>query len=80
LPDPAPEALVADLGDADSDVIKVHISWWTRPRQHQMLTTYDQVLTTIGKTLAEAAPQQAPDKQSRVAWAEAHNLHEKFQL
>jgi small-conductance mechanosensitive channel len=67
LPDPAPEALVVDLGDADSDVIKVHISWWTRPRQHQMLTTYDQVLTAIGKTLAEAAPQHATDKQSRVA-------------
>jgi small conductance mechanosensitive channel len=67
LPDPSPEALVVDLGDATSDIIKIRVSWWTRPRQHEMLTTYDHVLTAIRKALVEAALQQAPAKQSRVA-------------
>ena len=60
LQDPSPEALVVDLGDAGSDTIKFRVSWWTRPRQHQMLTTYDHVLTSIRKALADVAPQPAP--------------------
>jgi len=67
LQDPSPEALVVDLGDATSDIIKTRVSWWTRPRQHEMLTTYDHVLTAIRKALAEAAPQQSLAKPSRVA-------------
>jgi small conductance mechanosensitive channel len=67
LSDPAPEVLVVDLGDLGSDTVKIRITWWTRPRHHQMITTYDHVLTAIRKTLAEAAPPQAADDQSRAA-------------
>jgi small-conductance mechanosensitive channel len=67
LPDPSPEALVVDLGDAGSDIVKFHVSWWTRPRQHQMMITYDRVLTAIRKTLAEAGAEQTASKPSRVA-------------
>src|SRR6266536_4175143 len=67
LSDPAPEVLVVDLGDLASDIIKIRISWWTRPRHHQMMTTYDHVLTAIRKNLVEAAPLQAADDQSRAA-------------
>jgi small conductance mechanosensitive channel len=59
LPDPAPEVLVMDLGDPDSDVVKVRVLWWTRaPRQHQMLTSYDSVLTAIRQTLNRSAVRQ----------------------
>lgn len=52
LSDPNPEVLVMDLGDPDSGVVKVRVLWWTRaPRQHQMLTSYDSVLTAIRQTL-----------------------------
>jgi hypothetical protein len=43
--------LVVDLGEPGSDIIKIGVSWWTRPRDHQMLTTYDRVLTAIRKPL-----------------------------
>src|SRR5260370_34870684 len=52
LSDPSPEVLVMDLGDPDSNAVKVRVLWWTRaPRQHQMLTSYDSVLTAIRQTL-----------------------------
>jgi len=52
LSDPSPEVLVMDLGDPDSNTVKVRVLWWTRaPRQHQMLTSYDSVLTAIRQTL-----------------------------
>ncbi len=52
LTDPRPEALVMDLGDPGTDVVKVRVLWWTKaPRQHQMLASYDRVLTAIGQTL-----------------------------
>jgi small conductance mechanosensitive channel len=48
LSDPSPEVLIMDLGDPDSSTVKVRVLWWTRgPRQHQMLTSYDNVLTAI---------------------------------
>jgi hypothetical protein len=50
--DPRPEVLVMDLGDPDTDAVKVRVLWWTRaPRQHQMLASYDRVLTAIRQTL-----------------------------
>ena len=67
LSEPSPEALVVDLGEAGADTVKIHVTWWTKPRQHQMMTTYDHVLTAIKKTLADAEPQLAPAKQPRVA-------------
>jgi len=52
LTDPRPEALVMDLGDPGTDVVKVRVLWWTRaPRQHEMLASYDRVLSAIGQTL-----------------------------
>jgi small conductance mechanosensitive channel len=52
LSGPGPEALVLDLGDADSNAVKVRVLWWTRaPRQHQMLTSYDSVLSAIRQAL-----------------------------
>jgi small conductance mechanosensitive channel len=55
LSDPAPEALVLDLSDLDSNAVRVRVLWWTRaPRQHQMLTSYDNVLSAIRQTLSRA--------------------------
>jgi small conductance mechanosensitive channel len=58
LSDPAPEALVLDLSDLDSNVVKMRILWWTKaPRQHEMLASYDRVLTAIRQTLSTRADQ-----------------------
>jgi hypothetical protein len=65
LGDPAPEAPVVDLGDPGSNTIKMCITGWTRPRDHQMITTYDHVLTAISKALADGLPDRA--EQSRAA-------------
>jgi small conductance mechanosensitive channel len=55
LSDPSPEVLVMDLGDPDSNTVKVRVLWWARaPRQHQMLTSYDSVLTAIRQTLSRS--------------------------
>jgi small conductance mechanosensitive channel len=52
LPDPAPEALVVD---ATPDVVKVRILWSTHDsHQHQMLGSYDQVLTAVADTLDDS--------------------------
>jgi small-conductance mechanosensitive channel len=66
LAEPSPEALVSDLGDPVAGVVKIRVSWWTRPRQHQMITTYDRVLSAIRRALAEGA-QESAEKHSRVA-------------
>jgi small conductance mechanosensitive channel len=59
LSDPTPEVLVMDLGDPDSNLFKVRVLWWTRaPRQHQMLTSYDSVLTAIRQTLGRSTVSQ----------------------
>ncbi|HET6181293.1 MAG TPA: hypothetical protein VFE61_30525 [Candidatus Sulfotelmatobacter sp.] len=45
LSDPEPEALITDI---TPDAIKLRILWSTHDaRQHQMLASYDQVLTSI---------------------------------
>ena len=50
LQDPAPEALVASLDDPQAASFKVRVLWWTKAnRQHEMLVSYDQVLTAIGE-------------------------------
>ncbi len=60
LSDPGPEALVLDLGDPDSNALKVRVLWWTKaPRQHQMLTSYDNVLSAIRQALRQATPGHA---------------------
>jgi small conductance mechanosensitive channel len=53
LSDPSPEALLVDLGDPGSNIVKLRILWWTKsPRQHEMLTSYDSVLTAIRQALS----------------------------
>jgi small conductance mechanosensitive channel len=55
LSDPSPEVLVVDFSDPDSNVVKVRVLWWTKaPRQHQMLTSYDNVLTAIRQALSRS--------------------------
>jgi len=52
LPGPRPEALVTDLTDLDSGAVKLRVLWWTKaPRHHEMLASYDDVLSTIGHAL-----------------------------
>lgn len=65
LSDPPPEALILDLGDAESRKITMRILWWTRaPRQHEMLTSYDAVLTAVRQVVrgAQATPENARDR------------------
>jgi len=57
---PSPEVFVLDV-DAGSDTAKVRVLWGTHDTsQHQMLASYDQVLTAIIAALnrPEAAPKQ----------------------
>jgi small conductance mechanosensitive channel len=52
LSEPAPEALVLDLTDPESNAVKMRVLWWTKaPRQHEMLTSYDRVLSAIRQAL-----------------------------
>ncbi len=52
LSKPVPEALVVKL---DSDTVTVRVLWWTNaPRQHQMLGSYDTVLTAISEALSHS--------------------------
>ena len=60
LSDPGPEALVMDLGDPDLNAVKVRVLWWSKaPRQHEMLASYDRVLTAIRETLNGSAVSSA---------------------
>lgn len=53
LSDPAPEALALDLTDPDSNAVKLRVLWWTKaPRHHEMLTSYDRVLSAIERILS----------------------------
>ena len=62
LPDPSPEALVLELTD-DSGSLKVRVLWWTKaPRQHQMLASYDAVLTAIRQALSQSDEKQGDVK------------------
>ncbi len=56
LSDPSPEVLALDLSDPGSNAVKVRVLWWTKaPRQHEMLTSYDRVLSAIMLTLSRTA-------------------------
>ncbi len=60
LSDPAPEVLIMDVGNPDWTVLKLRVLWWTKaPRQHQMLTSYDAVLTAIWETLKRSDMKQS---------------------
>jgi small-conductance mechanosensitive channel len=52
LPDPTPEVLVMDLNASNPPTVKLRVLWWSHdPRQHQMLGSYDEVLTAIAQAL-----------------------------
>ena len=68
LPTPAPEALVVDLGDAESGIVKLRLTWWTKsPRQHEMIASHDRVLTAIGEALRQLAVNRTADTKPRAA-------------
>jgi small conductance mechanosensitive channel len=74
LAEPAPEALVIDLGDADSGVVKLRLTWWTKSsRQHQLIASHDRVLTAVREVLSRLAathdqkPHAAPSDRRRIA-------------
>jgi small conductance mechanosensitive channel len=71
LPDPAPEALIFDLSDLAAATFKIRALWWTKSsRQHQMLTSYDAVLTAINRALSQTkATRIAGQNQDRIAKA-----------
>lgn len=53
LSDPSPEVLVLEV---NADSVKMRILWSTHDsRQHQMLASYDQVLTAIAEALDQGA-------------------------
>lgn len=65
LSDPAPEAFVMDLNAPAPAAVKLRVLWWTHdPRQHQMLSSYDRVLTAIMTTLGR---HRSEVEQSRAA-------------
>ena len=62
LSDPAPELLVLDLSDLESNTMKARLLWWTKaPRQHEMLASYDKVLSAVRQTLSQ---NQVEDKRA----------------
>jgi len=68
LPDPAPEALVVELGDLDSGIVKIHLTWWTKnSRQHDMMVSHDQVLTAVREALERSAADHSRDQKPRAA-------------
>ena len=68
LPEPAPEALVMDLGDADAGIVKLRLTWWTKnPRQHEMVASHDRVLTAIRDALQKRVNRQSQDLEARAA-------------
>ena len=63
LSDPSPEAFVMDLNAAAPASVKMRVLWWSHdPRQHQMLGSYDQVLSAIVAVLDRPANQEKQDR------------------
>jgi small conductance mechanosensitive channel len=57
-PEPEPEALVMEV---TPDTVKIRILWSTKDsHQHQMLSSYDQVLTALAENLDEVGRQVGP--------------------
>lgn len=70
LSDPAPEALVLDLTDPEANAVKMRVLWWTKaPRQHEMLTSYDRVLTKCNQASAEPRYTQQDSRCLKELWA-----------
>jgi small-conductance mechanosensitive channel len=67
LSEPSPEVLVLELTDLESNAVKLRVLWWTKaPRQHQMLTSYDSVLSAIRQAVGNYTSEQNR-KQQRAA-------------
>jgi small conductance mechanosensitive channel len=63
LQDPAPEVLMMDLTSPDATAMKFRVLWWsTDPRQHQMLGSYDKVLTAISQALQRNTARRRQDR------------------
>jgi small-conductance mechanosensitive channel len=61
LTDPAPEAMLVSVDFPNSEAGKLRIMWWTSaPQQHQMLASYDRVLTAIAETLDKPGANERP--------------------
>lgn len=59
LRDPAPEALIVNIDAPNAETAKLKVLWWTNATwQHEMLASYDRVLTAIAKALRPASPSQ----------------------
>jgi small conductance mechanosensitive channel len=65
LSNPGPEVFVMDLNAPDPSTVRLRILWWSNdPHQHQMLGSYDQVLTAIAQALEH---HRKKDQQDRAA-------------
>jgi small conductance mechanosensitive channel len=68
LSTPPPEALVVDLGDLSSGVVKIRLTWWTKSsRQHDLIASNDRVLIAIREALRRLASSRTRDPESRAA-------------
>ena len=68
LADPRPEALVVDLSDVEANAVKLRVLWWTKaPRHHEMLSSYDKVLTAIGKVFSHDNDSREKDSRENVS-------------
>jgi small conductance mechanosensitive channel len=68
LSTPPPEALVTDIVDPTSGVIKLRLTWWTEsPRQHEMIASHDRVLTAVRDSLRQRMVDQARESKARAA-------------
>jgi small-conductance mechanosensitive channel len=68
LSEPAPEALVIDLGDLVAGVVRLRLTWWTKaPRQHEMLASHDRVLTAIREALQQLTAKESQNARPRAA-------------
>lgn len=68
LPDPAPEALLMTLDDPEMALFKIHVLWSTKAsHQHEMLASYDQVLTAIAEALRENTQKDTQKERTQTA-------------
>jgi small-conductance mechanosensitive channel len=68
LSTPSPEALVVDLSDPGLNVVKLHITWWTKsPRQHEMIASHDRVLTAVRESLEQRMRENSREGKPRAA-------------
>ena len=59
LPQPSPEVLIMELSSPESATLKLRVLWWTEAlREHQMLTSYDSVLSAISRALSDFSLRQ----------------------